>query len=328
MQRKKQYFIGIDVGGTKIAAGLITPQGKILLKKKIPVPLNARSAVLGRMIQGLIEEILDEKDVPVSSLYGIGLGIPGIVDPASGKILRTPNIKLAGYPLIQRLKKAFKTTIVLGNDVNLGVLGEKWLGAGKTADNLIGIFLGTGVGGGIVLDGKIYLGSQGAAGELGHMIIDCHSPHSSAGVSGTLEALTSRRAIERKIREAIRLKKKTIVTELTGGNLKMIKSRVLRKALKKRDPVVTRIINEVCFILGKTCISFRHIFNPDMIIFGGGVIEACGEYMLPRIKRISDKNPFLAGIDHCKIVSSQLGDDAVLLGAVALVKQNFKNDLI
>ena len=140
MLRKKQYFIGMDVGGTKIAAGLVTPQGKILLRKKMSVPLNAQSAVLGQMIRGLIKEILDETQVSVSSLYGIGLGIPGIVDPDSGKILRTPNIKLAGYPLIQRLKKVFKTTVVLGNDVNLGVLGEKWLGAGKATKNLIGIW--------------------------------------------------------------------------------------------------------------------------------------------------------------------------------------------
>jgi glucokinase len=152
------------------------------------------------------------------------------------------------------------------------------------------------------------------------MIIDLNSLVSSAGVFGTLEALTGRRAIERQIRDAVREGKKTAVKELAGGNLKVIKSKVIRKALQKHDPVIQHIMNDVCKVLGKACVSFRHIFNPDMIILGGGLIEACGDYILPRVRNICDKDKFLAGIDKCSIVQSSLGDDAVIYGAVALVK--------
>ncbi len=319
--RSHKFYIGVDVGGTKISAALLDPYGGILCREKQPTIRTAKPAIIGRQIEKIIKEVLAESRVSLSSLGGIGIGIPGIVAPHTNKILVTPNICLTGYPLAERLKKVFRTKIVLGNDVNLGTLAEKWLGVGKNAQNIIGIFLGTGVGGGIIINGKIVTGAQGAAGELGHMIIDLHSPVSSAGVFGTLEALASRRAIERDIREAIRSGKKSIIKELADGNLRVIKSKALRKALKKKDPVVKEVLDKVCMVVGKACISLRHIFNPEMIILGGGVMEACGDYILPRVQKISEKDPFLAGIDQCSIVESVLKDDAVILGAVALMKQ-------
>lgn len=316
-----EFYIGVDVGGTKISAAIVDPYGGILVHRKYPTIRTAKPALVGRQIEGIIKEVLSDGEVSAGAVKGIGVGVPGIVHPRSNKILVTPNIALAGYPLYRRLKKLFKTKVVLGNDVNLGTLAEKWLGAGKKADNIIGIFLGTGVGGGIIIDGKVYTGAQGAGGELGHMIIDLHNPASSAGVAGTLEALTGRRAIERAIREAIRMKRKTIVTELTGGNLKVIKSKVIKKALKSKDRVVTEIMNNVCLIIGKACVSLRHIFNPDMIILGGGIMEACGDFILPRVQKVFRKDPFMAGVDQCEVTQSILADDAVILGAVALVKQ-------
>ena len=317
---KAQFYIGVDVGGTKISAALVDPYGGILAHQKHPTARTTKPGVIGRQIEDIIKEVLLEGEVSVRSIKGIGLGVPGIVHPQSNKILVTPNIALAGYPLFHRLKKIFKTKVAMGNDVNLGTLAEHWLGAGKKEKNIIGIFLGTGVGGGIIMDGKVYTGAQGAGGELGHMIIDLHSPLSSAGVFGTLEALTGRRAIERAIHEAIRKKKKTIVADLIDGNRKVIKSKVIRKALKSHDRVVVEIMNNVCQVLGKACVSLRHIFNPDMIILGGGIMEACGEYILPRVQKVFSKDPFMAGIDKCVIVQSKLADDAVILGAVALVK--------
>lgn len=319
--KSKKFYIGVDVGGTKISAALVDPKGKILAREKYPTLQGAPRAVIGRQIEEIIREVLLEAKVNARSLKGIGVGVPGIVEPESNQILVTPNIHLAGYPLAKRLKKLFKTRIVIGNDANLGTLAEHWLGVGKKAENIVGVFLGTGVGGGIIVGGKLYTGSQGAGGEIGHMIIDLHSQVSSAGVPGTLEAFTGRRAIERQIREAIRQRKKTVVTELVGGNLKVIKSKVIRKALQKNDPVMKNIMNNVCQVLGKACVSFRHIFNPDMIILGGGLMEACGEYILPRIRKIGERDKFLSGIDKCAITQSSLGDDAVIYGAVALVKE-------
>src|SRR5437868_6591241 len=167
-RKAKKFYIGVDVGGTKICVAIVDSSSQVLLRSKCSAPRTTKTAVVGREIESLIQEVLADAKLTSKSLRGIGVGVPGIVDPKSHKILVTPNIHLAGYPFAQRLRKLFKTKIALGNDANLGTLAEKWAGVGKNAQNIIGIFLGTGVGGGIIIDGKIYTGAQGAGGEIGH----------------------------------------------------------------------------------------------------------------------------------------------------------------
>jgi len=321
-KRLKKIFIGIDVGGTKLLAALIRENGKVLFRKKISTPPSALAHIIAKKLISLIADVKEEGRHHSGRLSGIGIGIPGIVSPDGKEILRTPNIQLSNYPLYKKIKEKFKVRLAIGNDVNCGLLGEYWLGAARGAKNIIGIFPGTGVGGAIILNGKLFTGSQGAAGEFGHMIMDYNSKLKHAGVIGSLEALTSRRAIEREIRNAFKKNEKTIITKYLEGDLKIIKSKILAKALKKRDRVVARIIKDVGLILGQACISLRHIFNPDMIVFGGGLIEACGGYILPYVRIISQRDPFFKGIDHCEIVPSELGDDAVILGTVKLVKDS------
>ncbi len=318
---KNKVCVGIDIGGTKIAAGLVDQKGRLLAVKKSPTPKGGSGPQIFRLAEALVQELLKEKGISGARIRGIGAGVPGIVKPDHRDILVTPNVGLAGYPLAAQLEKSFRTRVVLDNDVNLGTLGEKWFGVGKGVKNIIGLFPGTGVGGAIIIDGKLITGSQGAAGEIGHMVLDAHSPRKSAGLYGTVEALASRRAIERALKEAVRKKVPTVITKLQGGKLAIIKSSVIAEALRRKDPLTVRVMNEACHVLGQACVSLRHILNPDMIILGGGVIEACGDYMLPRIRRISAADPFFKGIDNCRIERSFLGDDAVILGAVVLLKQ-------
>ena len=318
---KNKFYVGVDVGGTKIAAGLVTNSGRIVTWAKTSTIMNAKPAQIAHQIKGVINEVIYEAKINRSQIKGIGMGVPGVVSPDQKSILITPNINLSKFPLVERLKRSFPVPIYLGNDVNLGLLGEKWLGVARRTKNVVGIFPGTGVGGAIIIDNKLVLGVNGAAAELGHMIIDYNSSENSAGVYGSLEALASRRAIERSIRSAIKKGKKSIVRKLTGGNLKVIKSKVLREALKKKDKVVIGVMEDVAQVLGKASISLRHIFNPEMIVFGGGVVEACADFLIPRIREVSQSDPFFKNIDSCQIVQSELGDDAIVLGAVALVKQ-------
>ena len=163
-------------------------------------------------IKELIDSIFIEADQCCGNLSGIAMGIPGIVAPNGKDIFHTPNIDLSGFPLAEKIAENFDTAVILGNDVNCGLLGEKWLGVAKDAKNVIGIFPGTGVGGAMILNGKIYTGSQGAAAEFGHMIMDYDSPINHAGVVGSLEALASRRAIEKRIREAVKDGEKTKIS--------------------------------------------------------------------------------------------------------------------
>ena len=315
MKAKSSYYIGIDVGGTKILGGLIQDNGSVIARLKRPTPQGAKAKDIAQVICDLIKDIRSGQDEKIN---GIGLGVPGLVAPNFRDILITPNINLTRYPLQQEIRQYFRRPVFLANDVNCGLMAEQWLGAAQTARHIIGIFPGTGVGGAIIINGQIYTGAQGGAAEIGHMVIDYNSVYRHAGVQGSLEALASRSAVERRIREAVQAGRKTIVNELLNNDLSLIKSKVIAKALKREDPLVTEIIQDVCQVFGQACISLRHLLNPEVILFGGGLIEACGYVMLPRIREISKRDPFFKGIDRCSIVASQLEDDAVMLGAAKL----------
>ncbi len=210
--------------------------------------------------------------------------------------------------------------MLAGNDVDLGLLGEQWLGSAKGLRHVIGVFPGTGIGGAIIKHGILYLGTHGAAAEIGHMIVDINGPLCSCGNHGCLEALAGRWAIERDIRQAIKNKEKSKYLKKFNIKNKTIKSKILKEGLRIHDPIITRVMTKASYVLGKACVSLNHIFNPQAIIFGGGIIEACGSYMIPIIRKTVDEDPFFAKFNQCKILPSLLGDDAVILGAVKLIK--------
>ena len=209
MNTKETYFIGVDIGGTKMAGAVVKDNGTILSEGKIDTPHGADGEKVYRALIKLIKDILAPSGVEINELVGIGVGIPGIIDPTGEKIIATPNIDLAGYPLYQNLHRDLKLPVALGNDVNVGLLGEKWLGRGKKFDNIIGLFPGTGIGGAIIINGRLYAGAFGGAGELGHMIVQQNGPLCSCKNHGCLEALASRWAIERDLKEAVKRGRRT-----------------------------------------------------------------------------------------------------------------------
>jgi len=315
------YYIGLDIGGTKIAGALVSASGKVLTRTKTSTPKKVKTKDIYICVTDAIDELIHDGGIKLSSIKGIGVGVPGIVDTRNHHILAAPNIALTGFPLSASLKRKYHTRVVMANDVNAGLLGEAWLGAAKGLSHVVGIFPGTGVGGAVISDGKLLLGSQGAATELGHVMVSLDGPLCHCGNHGCLEALTSRWAIERDIRLAVKQGRKTIVTELNDGKLNMIKSRILKEALSKNDAVVRSVLAKVATVLGKTAVSFNHTFNPQAIIFGGGVIKACGNYMLPIVTKEVNADPFFKRFNTCRILSSKLGDDATMLGAARLAQQ-------
>lgn len=314
------YYIGLDIGGTKIAGAVVLASGKILNRTKTATPKQAKPKDIYNCVTDTVDELIHAGDFKRTELKGIGVGVPGIVDTKRHRILAAPNIALTGFPLSAFLRRKFHTRVVMANDVNAGLLGEAWIGAARGLSHVVGIFPGTGVGGAVISDGKLLLGAQGAATELGHMIIQLDGPLCHCGNRGCLEALTSRWAIERDIRLGSQAGRKTIVTKLNNGKLDMIKSRILKEALSKNDPLVKAVMTKVAIILGKAAVSLNHTFNPQAIIFGGGVIKACGDFMLPIIAKEVNADPFFKKFNTCRILPSLLGDDAVMLGAARLAQ--------
>ena len=315
----EKFFIGIDVGGTKIYGGLVSPGGDIVRTLKFSTPPKARPAVVLELLHRLVADLIKDAGQCRENLLGIGVAVPGVVAP-DGKVVVTPNIQLSGVELKKILAKKYLVHVAVGNDVNLGVLGEHWLGAARKAAHVVGIFPGTGVGGGVIIDGHFMAGAEGAAAELGHMMIDPLGPLCTCGNTGCLEAFAGRWAMERDIRAAVKKGEKSVIIEIAGKELKQIKSGAFRKALEAKDPLVTRVVHRAAEALARACVSLNHVFNPQMFLFGGGVIEAFGEHILPVVEKALQKDPFFARLATPKVMSSRLGDDAVMLGAVAAVR--------
>ncbi|MBI3563639.1 MAG: ROK family protein [Elusimicrobia bacterium] len=316
----KKFYIGVDVGGTKIAAGLVSPDGDILGWEKASTPKAKTSAEVMRVIVRAVRDVIEDAGVKPRRLKGLGIGVPGLVDAKSGKVLVAPNLPIAGHPIAAELERRFGVPVAVGNDVNLGVLGEAWLGAGKGVDDFVGVFPGTGVGGGVVVGGKLLLGAHGAAAELGHIVLDPKGPKCGCGAHGCLEAYSSRTAIERDIRAGVKAGEKTDIQALNGGSLDRIKSKVLARALRHRDPLVTRVMRQAAERLGEGVVAIRHCFDPELFVLGGGVIEACGDFLLPIVKKRAGDDPLFKKIGPVRVTRPRLGDDAVVLGAVALAR--------
>jgi len=173
---KTKLYIGIDIGGTKISSGLINDKGRVLTRQKISTPHAASRPKTIRAIIDIIEQTMAEAGKIHSDISGIGIGIPGLVDARKGKVIITPNMHLSGVNIAKEIRAKFKTPVKIGNDVNLGLLGEKWLGCAKGKENAVCLFLGTGIGGGIIAENKLITGAHGAAAEIGHMIINLGGP--------------------------------------------------------------------------------------------------------------------------------------------------------
>lgn len=311
-------YLGIDVGGTKIQASLITQAGVVLSRHRCPTPREGGPEQVLDAIIAAAEETMDSESVSRESLTAVGLAIPGVVDPDKGFVVVTPNMSLTGISVGPHLEEHFGVPVALGNDCNLGALGESWLGSGRGTGSSIAILVGTGVGSGIVRDGKLWTGAREAAGEIGHIVMEIGGPKCGCGNLGCLEALASRTAIERDIRAGIEAGRSTVLSELLEGDLSVIRSSSLRRALEANDELVTEVMEKASKVLGHGFLTVRHLLDPEVIVLGGGVAEACSKFMLPIIEGILDADQLAGAREGGQVVLSALGDDAVVLGAAAL----------
>ena len=311
-------YMGIDIGGTKIQVSLVEESGTVLSGHRCATPRDVGPEGVVAAIERAIDETLTEADLQSTDLAAIGLAVPGVVDPDRGLVVVTPNMNLTGVAIGSHIEDRFKIPVALSNDCNLGTLGETWLGSARNAKSTVGILVGTGVGSGVVNNGKLWRGARESAGEIGHIVMQIGGPKCGCGNHGCLEALASRSAIERDIRQAVADGQETVLSELLQGDLSMIRSGMLRRALEAEDELVTQVMRAASEVLGHACLTVRHLVDPEVIVLGGGVMEACSDFMLPIVENIVGSDQLPGAREGGRVLLSALGDDAVVLGAVAL----------
>ena len=318
---QEKYIVSVDMGGTKILASVLNSKKGIIARQKKPTNINSGTKIYVKDIAEIVTKVVANSKLRKENIAAVCLGVPGSVNPKTGIIGFAPNLGIRNYKMKSELEKLIPYHVLLENDVNLGALGIKNYGVGKDSENMMAVFIGTGIGGGLIIDGKIFRGSNFFAGEIGHMLVQKNGPKCGCGKKGCFEALASRTAIVKNIiNDVKKLKKKSVLSDLVKSNQR-IKSGALRNAILKKDKVVTGRIREACETIGDVLGSVSNLINFDMIVLGGGVIEALENFMMPIIKEEYKNHVLDASAKGVKIVASKLGDDAAIYGGLALVEE-------
>ena len=315
----EQYNICLDVGGTKVLGAIFNEKDEIIYRlKKRSKSAGEGSADVEKVIVDVVEEMIRESGIDRSKLNAIASCAPGVIDQDRGIVLFTPNLPWRDYDIAGAMRKKFGVPFYVGNDVNLGVLGEYHFGAGQGYRNIVGFFVGTGLGGGLVLNGTLYTGNQFKAAEYGHMILDPEGPLCNCGQRGCLEAFSSKIGMSNYIRQQISRGRETMMSDAVQEGV--FRSKKLKKALAAGDAVATEAVDRACHYLAVATGNMINTLSPDLILYGGGVIEAVGDLFLEKILREVDRYcmPQIRSTVDIKIAS--LVDDSILYGDLAMIK--------
>jgi len=315
--------LGIDLGGTKILAGVVGPGNQILGRSKRPTPAQEGSEAILRTIVECIDEALAASRLTRNDVVAAGVGSPGPLDPEAGVILYSANLNVRNFPLGPNLSTLLGRPVLVQNDVRVGGYGEFRLGAGRGYKDLIAVFVGTGIGGCLVLGGRVVLGSTGNAGEVGHIVVKAGGPKCGCGQNGCMEALASRSAITRRITKAIRKGVPTVLAEKMARKGGRLKSGDLADAVEEGDHVATKEVRRAAHFLGIGLGSLVNVFGPEIIIIGGGVTVALGEPFLDLIRQSARSQILVDPNGKIRFESAGLGDDAGILGAALLARERY-----
>jgi glucokinase len=318
----EKFAVGVDFGGTKISAGVVNLETGRLVgsAKKKTRQVKEEDDVVKRII-AVVDESLQESNIDVKKLRGIGVGAAGMVNRQKGILVQAVNIGAQDLPLAEPLSKHYSMPCKLGNDVEVATLGELYFGAGKGCDNFVCIFVGTGIGSGIVRDGKIIRGATGTAGEIGHIVLFPDGRQCGCGAFGCLEAYASRTAVAKTIVSDLNRGYDSIIKDKVDMTKGILRSKALAYAVTSNDLVVVTAIQEAARFMGMGLATVINFYNPQRIILGGGLVEAVEQYVhlaSLEARRRALKIP----AKKIEIVKAHLGDDAGIVGAAMLMRDN------
>ncbi len=321
---KQEYVVGVDLGGTKILAGVFDSQIECKGRARVSTKADRDAKEVIERIARCVKDAVDECDLEFKQIKAVGIGAPGAVNPETGRVIFAPNLGWEDVPLKKELEKQLDLPVFLENDCNVCTLGVHEVELKGKPRHLVGLFLGTGIGGGLILDGQLYSGFNRTAGEIGHMVLEVNGPKCGCGNKGCFEALASRTAIFRRIQAAVKEGQETVLTEMLGPQLEDLRSGDLRKAIKRGDKFVERIVEEAAEYTGVAVANLINIFNPEVVVIGGGLMEQLEGEMMAIIVETAMDYAMPGTTKGIEVIPSKLGDDAGITGGAVLARRNTK----
>jgi glucokinase len=313
--------LGIDIGGTKILTAVVNSRGEILSSDERATPVTKSRDVVIQSIVDSADCVLKQSDGLISDICAIGIGAAGISNPEAGVLFTSPNLPALRNVLLRDiLQERLGKRTFLTNDANAAALGEFYFGAGRAVRNFIYITISTGIGGGIIVDGKIYVGAVGAAGEVGHMTIDDNGPVCNCGNRGCWEVLASGTALAREARQRVVEGVKTCILEIAQGDADRITAQVVHNAAEQGDRLAKELIARTGYYVGVGLTNLINIFNPELIVIGGG-LSNLGDMLLQPAYKVAGERAFKEAYQSVRFASAELGGNSGVLGAAAFALQ-------
>jgi glucokinase len=299
-----ELAVGIDIGGTKVAIGIIDSIGQVIVKTRLDTDLSITPNEMINRIAHSTTALCQDHSINPDSIIGIGIGAPGPLDPLNGRIINPPNLHgWSNFPLVDEIKQFLPYPIKMENDATAATLAEKWIGAAKHSDNFIFLTISTGIGAGIYLHGRLITGTTGNAGDAGHFVVDPSAGRCSCGQYGCWEWVASGTAISRQ------------ASELAG---RPISTKEAFDLAAHGDASIQQLIEQTFRYIGVGCVTLINLFDPDTIVIGGGVTQI-GEPLFQTVRDYVSHHAFNPSGRHTAIVPAKLMQDAGLIGAAALI---------
>ena len=316
----ESYNLCLDIGGTKVLGVVFNSKKEIVyrLKKKTKAGGDSSENV-EEVIISVVKELISSSGIKKGDIHAIAAGAPGVINQETGVVLFSPNLPWRNYNIRQPIEEEFGCPFYIGNDVNVGVLGEYKYGAAKGYKNVVGLFVGTGMGGGLILDGELFTGNKFKAAEYGHMILDPEGPLCNCGQRGCLEAFSSKQGMSSYIRQQVSRGRKSVMADAVQNGV--FKSKVLKNALAEGDAVACEAVDRACHYLAIASGNLVNTFSPDVVVYGGGVIEAVGDIFMEKILAEVDRYCMPSIRETVEFKKAALGDDSILYGALSMIKK-------
>jgi glucokinase len=312
-----RFVLGIDIGGTNLVVGSVAEDGsRVVATASEPTHAEAGASDVVDRLVALAQRVIAEtrREVPGAEILGVGVGAPGPLDTKRGIVLLTPNLGWVNMPLRQIIHDRLGLPAALDNDANCAVLGEWWVGAARGARHAIGITIGTGIGGGLILDGRLYHGASDVAGEIGHTTIDTEGRRCKCGNYGCLEAYASGPNIALRAVEAIQAGAESSLPAHVGGDLTRVTAQTVYEAAQDGDELALEVVNDTAKFLGLGIANLLNVFNPEVVVVCGGVTQA-GDHLFVPLRREVARRAFKPAVTGCRIVPGELAGTAGVFGA-------------